>query len=116
GPGSNVLQALLWALVAFFLNSVSANSAATYWFSVAEGGILVNIVFAILNLFPILPLDGGRLLATVLPNPLSSSYPGTGRYGMIILILLIMTGILGRLLSPLVYGSVNAIYAIFGLQ
>jgi len=116
GPGSNLLQALLWALLAFFLNSMSANAVATYWFSVAEGGILVNVVFAILNLFPVLPLDGGRIVASVLPNRISYAYQGTERYGMIILVLLIMTGVLGKLLSPLVYGAVNAIYAIFGLQ
>jgi Zn-dependent protease len=116
GPGSNLLQAALWATLAMMLASMSANSVATYWFSVAEAGILVNVVFAILNLFPILPLDGGRILASVLPNKLSYAYQGTERFGMIILIALIVTGILGKLLSPLVYGSVVAIYSIFGLQ
>jgi Zn-dependent protease len=116
GPGSNLLQAALWATLAMLLASLSANSVATYWFSVAEAGILVNVVFAILNLFPILPLDGGRILASVLPNKLSYAYQGTERFGMIILIALIVTGILGKLLSPLVYGTVLAIYSIFGLQ
>jgi Zn-dependent protease len=116
GPGSNLLQAALWATLAMLLASLSANSAATYWFSVAEAGILVNVVFAILNLFPILPLDGGRILASVLPNKLSYAYQGTERFGMIILIALIVTGILGKLLSPLVYGTVVAIYSLFGLQ
>jgi Zn-dependent protease len=116
GPGSNLLQAALWATLAMMLASLSANAAATYWFSVAEAGILVNVVFAILNLFPILPLDGGRILASVLPNKLSYAYQGTERFGMIILIALIVTGILGKLLSPLVYATVVAIYSIFGLQ
>ena len=116
GPGSNLLQAALWATLAMMLASLSANAAATYWFSVAEAGILVNVVFAILNLFPILPLDGGRILASVLPNKLSYAYQGTERFGMIVLIALIVTGILGKLLSPLVYATVVAIYSIFGLQ
>ena len=116
GPGSNLLQAALWATLAMMLSPLAANSVATYWFSVAEAGILVNVVFAILNLFPILPLDGGRILASVLPNKLSYAYQGTERFGMIILIALIVTGILGKLLSPLVYGTVVAIYSIFGLQ
>ena len=116
GPGSNLVQALAWGLLATVLATTSANSVATYWFSVAEAGILVNVIFAILNLFPILPLDGGRILASVLPNRLSYAYQGTERFGMIILIALIVTGILGKLLSPLVYGSVVAIYSLFGLQ
>jgi Zn-dependent protease len=116
GPGSNLAQALLWALVAKLLVATSDNSVATYWFSVAEAGILVNVVFAILNLFPILPLDGGRILASVLPGKMSYAYQGTERFGMIILIALIVSGILGKVLSPLVYGTVTSIYSLFGLQ
>jgi Zn-dependent protease len=116
GPVSNMIQAAVWALIALLLLGVGSNSVATYWFSVAEAGILVNVVFAILNLFPILPLDGGRMLASLLPNKLSLAYQGTERFGMIILIVLIATGILGKLLSPLVYGVVTGIYSLFGLQ
>jgi Zn-dependent protease len=116
GPVSNMIQAAVWALIALLLLGVASNSVATYWFSVAEAGILVNVVFAILNLFPILPLDGGRMLASLLPNKLSYAYQGTERFGMIILIVLIATGILGRLLSPLVYGVVTGIYSLFGLK
>lgn len=116
GPGSNVVQALLWALLALVLASIGGGGlAASYWMGVAEAGILVNVVFAILNLFPILPLDGGRILASVLPGRLSYAYQGTERFGMIILIVLIMTGILGKLLSPLVLGAVRGIYSLFGL-
>ena len=89
---------------------------ATYWFQVAEAGILVNVIFAILNLFPVLPLDGGRILASLLPARISYLYQGTERYGMIILILLIVSGILGSVMSPLVSIGVALIYSIFGLQ
>jgi Zn-dependent protease len=81
---------------------------------VALAGISVNIVFAILNLFPILPLDGGRMLAAVLPGNLSYRYQGTERYGMIILLLLIFSGILGKFLVPLVVAAEEAVYALFG--
>src|SRR5713226_895232 len=77
GPVSNMIQAAVWALIALPLLGVGSNSVATYWFSVAEAGILVNVVFAILNLFPTLPLDGGRMLASLLPNKLSYAYQGT---------------------------------------
>jgi Zn-dependent protease len=114
GPVSNMIQAAVWALIALTLLGVGSNSVATYWFSVAEAGILVNVVFAILNLFPILPLDGGRMLAAVLPGNLSYRYQGTERYGMIILLLLIFSGILGKFLVPLVVAAEEAVYALFG--
>jgi Zn-dependent protease len=105
GPVSNLVQAALWALLAKALLT-----------SEAEAGILVNVIFAILNLFPILPLDGGRIVTSLLPAKLSHAYQGTERYGMIILIVLIATGVLGTVLSPIVYACVKSIYALFGLQ
>jgi Zn-dependent protease len=115
GPGSNVVQALIWALVAKLLFDAEG-AVATYWFQVAEAGIWVNLILAILNLFPILPLDGGRILASLLPARLSYAYQGTERYGMIILIVLIVTGLLGTLMRPLLLVGVGAIYALFGLK
>ena len=83
---------------------------------VAEAGILVNLILAILNLFPILPLDGGRILASLLPARLSYAYQGTERYGMIILIVLIVTGVLGWFMRPLLVMGVTTIYSLFGLR
>lgn len=115
GPGSNIVQALIWALAAKLLFEAQG-AVATYWFQVAEAGILVNLILAILNLFPILPLDGGRILASLLPARISYAYQATERYGMIILILLIVTGLLGTLLRPLLVLGVATIYALFGLR
>ena len=118
GPGVNVVQALVWALVARLLaESVSPTGlAGGFWLAVAEKGVIVNVVFAILNLFPLLPLDGGRIMASLLPPRISYSYSRLEPYGMVILIILMVTGVFSRLLSPLVNAGVNAIYSIFGLQ
>jgi Zn-dependent protease len=115
GPGSNVLQAVIWALLARLLFDAEG-AVATYWFQVAEGGILVNLILAVLNLFPILPLDGGRMLASLLPSRLSYAYQGTERYGMIILIVLIVTGVLGTVMRPILIVGLSAIYSLFGLK
>lgn len=117
GPGSNIVQALLWALVALVLVKMVAPTglAGGFWLAVAEAGVLVNVVFAILNLFPLLPLDGGRILTSLLPDRLAYTYSRTEPYGMIILIALIVTGALGWLLRPLVGGSLTFIYSLFGL-
>lgn len=118
GPGSNVLQALAWALVALVLvNVVSPTGlAGGFWLAVAEAGVVVNVVFAILNLFPLLPLDGGRIMASLLPDSLSAAYSRLEPYGLIILIALIVTGALSWLLGPLVGGTLSLIYSIFGLR
>ena len=118
GPGSNIVQALLWALVALVLANVVSPTglAGGFWLAVAEAGVVVNVVFAILNLFPLLPLDGGRILTSLLPDKLGYAYSRLEPYGMIILIVLIVTGALGWLLGPLVGGTLTLIYSLFGLR
>jgi Zn-dependent protease len=118
GPGSNIAQALIWAAVARVLSEVISPTglAGGFWLAVAEAGVIVNVAFAILNLVPLLPLDGGRIVASLLPNRLSYAYSRLEPYGMIILILLIVTPVLSRVLNPLVLGTLRFIHALFGLQ
>ncbi len=86
-----------------------------FWIAVAEAGIAVNIMFAILNLFPVLPLDGGRIVTSLLPGRLSSAYSRLEPYGLIILLALLFTGVLGWLLGPLYVLSRDHVYSLFGL-
>jgi Zn-dependent protease len=117
GPGSNLLQALAWAVAAKVLAAtVEPNGmVGAFWFAVAEAGIVVNVVFAVLNLFPVLPLDGGRLVASLLPPRLSYSYSRLEPYGMIVLLVLMATGVFGSLIGPPVVFATRGIYSLFGL-
>jgi Zn-dependent protease len=115
GPASNVIQAIVWAVIAKALSYAAGSPISTFWFAVAEAGIQVNVVFAILNLFPLLPLDGGRMVASLLPARLSAGYARLEPYGMIVLIVLIVTGVFSWLLSPLVRGTLTQINSLIGL-
>ena len=118
GPGSNIVQALIWALVARVLAASvdPAGLVGPFWFSVAEAGIVVNVMFAILNLFPLLPLDGGRIVSSLLPPRISYAYSRLEPYGMIILLVLIVSRALSYVLGPIYGGSLALIYRLFGLQ
>ena len=121
GPGSNVVQAVIWALVAKAITmSGSTSVVGDFWFAVAIAGIGWNLVLAIFNLFPILPLDGGRMVASLLPDRLSHSYSRLEPYGMPILIGLIVLMVtyrpLGQAFSALIDAGNRSFYALFGLQ
>ena len=117
GPGVNVAQALVWALVAKILTETVEPTGLVggFWLAVAEKGVIVNVVFAVLNLFPILPLDGGRIVASLLPPRVAYSYSRLEPYGLIVLLVLMATGLFGRLLGPPVALAATGIFSLFGL-
>ncbi|MEO5677225.1 MAG: site-2 protease family protein [Usitatibacter sp.] len=117
GPGSNLAQLVVWAVVAWVLaRTVSPTGlAGGFWLAVADAGIKVNIMFALLNLLPILPLDGGRMVASVLPNRMSYAWQSTERFGMVILLVLLFTGVIGWVLNPLYRGMYRQTLGWIGL-
>jgi Zn-dependent protease len=117
GPGINVAQALVWAAVARVLGETVEPTGLVggFWMSVAEAGVMVNVVFAILNLFPLLPLDGGRIVANLLPPRMGYAYSRTEPFGLVILLVLMVTGIFSSLLGPPVNALARGIFSLFGL-
>jgi len=116
GPFSNMVQVLAWAVVARLLLSYADMSGlvAPFWVSIADAGMRVNIMFALLNLLPVLPLDGGRIVANMLPPKASYAYSRSEPYGLIVLLILVATPILGKVLGPLYAAAMQGTYSIFG--
>ena len=102
GPGANLAMALGWAALLKLAVVLPANFFTVPLRLMAEAGIVVNLVFMFLNLVPILPLDGGRILAGLLPNRMAWQYAKLEPWGMPLLILLLVTNVLDVVLVPLV--------------
>lgn len=99
GPGANLVMAVVWALI--YRTVSAAGVQESYFYLVAQAGISVNLVFMALNLLPIPPLDGGRIVSGLLPTRMSIAYSRIEPYGLIILLALMFTGALSFFLRPL---------------
>ena len=112
GPASNFLMAIFWVLVMKF--SVNMPEAFVLPMALmAKAGVSINIVLMVLNLLPLPPLDGGRIAVSLLPMRLARPFAQIERYGFIILIVLLFSGVLSRILDPLinlVYALISAIF------
>lgn len=116
GPVSNFFMACFWALFIVVITAVlSPSQVMGFLVTVGKNGIIINVVLMVLNLLPIPPLDGGRVMAGVLPAPLAIPYMKLEKYGMVIILLLLVSGILGKILWPIVQHFVKIIGVMFGL-
>ena len=100
GPFANLVMALLWAFVFKFALIAPQNTFTLPLSLMAEAGITINLVLMLLNLLPILPLDGGRIAVSLLPNRLAYRFSRLEPYGFPILLLLLFTNVLGAILEP----------------
>ncbi|ACR29520.1 site-2 protease family protein [Burkholderia glumae] len=101
GPVCNLVQALVWGFVAVGLAVAQVDEP--FFTRMAAAGVGTNLVLAALNLFPLPPLDGGRVLAALLPPRQSIALSKLEPYGFFIVLILVTTGVFTRIwLGPLV--------------
>ena len=115
GPGANLFMALCWALMLKLAWLMPGNDFTVPLSEMSKIGIIVNCVLMVLNLFPLPPLDGGRVAVSLLPHRLAWKFAQIERFGFPILLILLFTGVLGAVMNPLVIFSARAIEFIFGL-
>ena len=108
GPGANLLMAILWSLALL----ATEMPAMPEWMTMplaamAVAGVFINLILMALNLLPILPLDGGRVLAGILPQAIARLYARIEPFGFFIIVGLLVVGVLGQVLTPVIFGGIN---------
>lgn len=108
GPASNFFQAIAWAVLLVVL--VATGVQERFFLEMARAGILVNLVMWAFNLFPLPPLDGGRILVGLLPWRIGQQVARVEPFGFFIVLALVLFGIIGSLwLRPLMSLGYSAI-------
>jgi len=109
GPLVNLVMAVIWSVVLLLaqLLLLSAHAVAYPLLLMAGAGVFINLVLMAINLVPIPPLDGGRILVGVLPMGLARGLAAIEPYGIFILIALLVSGILGMVLGPVLFGAIG---------
>jgi Zn-dependent protease len=113
GPAANLAMAIGWAAIYKAADLLPGNYFTQPMFLMGRAGIEVNVILMLLNLLPILPLDGGRILASLLPARLAWRYAKLEPWGFPILLVLLFTSALGVILAPMISFSYRVIGTMF---
>lgn len=117
GPMANLLMAILWALVMKITLVLPGSLAMVVrpLLYMGGAGISINLILMVLNLVPIPPLDGSRIVSSVLPDKVSWRYNQLEQYGLLILLILLATGLLQHIIGPPLGMLQGQVFRIVGL-
>ena len=111
GPGANLAQALLWGMALYLLQGAAVSEP--FFIKMCQAGILVNVVMFVFNLFPLPPLDGGRILVGLLPYKLALLVSRIEPWGFFVVMALVLAGVVTTLwmrpLMALTYGFIEIV-------
>jgi Zn-dependent protease len=115
GPAANLLMAAMWCGVLAAIARINGNETLDYWIGLmAQAGIVINVILAVFNLLPIPPLDGGRVLAGLLPSRVGARLEKIEPVGLFIVLGLSAFGVLGWLFNPAYRAVGQVILALMG--
>jgi Zn-dependent protease len=109
GPAANLAQALIWGALLYVLHG--AGISEVFFMKMCQGGVLVNVVMFAFNLFPLPPLDGGRIVVGLLPVKQAMAFSRIEPYGFFIVMALVVSGLVSSLwmqpMMALTFGFVD---------
>lgn len=95
GPAANLAQAVVWGVLLYVLQALG--STEPFFSKMCQGGVLVNVVMFAFNLFPLPPLDGGRILVGLLPTKQAMLVSRIEPYGFFVVMALVVAGVVSAL-------------------
>ncbi|MFC5461836.1 site-2 protease family protein [Massilia niabensis] len=101
GPLANLVMAVMWVVFAVLLTALDVNEKFPH--AVAQAGLVTNLLIFAFNLFPLPPLDGGRVLTSMLPNRLAFKFAKIEPYGFFVLLALLYFGVLSFWVRPMMW-------------
>lgn len=116
GPAANLLMACFWGLMLKFAVVMGGQGMWQGLALMGVAGIVINLVLMILNLFPIPPLDGSRVLNGLLPESLARQVDRIEPFGLVIVLVLLVSGVLGKVLSPVLQSASSTLLKVLGID
>ena len=114
GPGANLVMAFIWGAVGLLARYLPEFAAMPLLY-MSIAGLYINAILMLVNMIPLPPLDGGRVVAGLLPPALATSYSKLEPYGLFIMLGLLATGMLGKILGPPLFAFLAFMASLFSI-
>jgi Zn-dependent protease len=114
GPGANLVMAFIWGAVGLLARYLPEFAAMPLLY-MSIAGLYINAILMLVNMIPLPPLDGGRVVAGLLPPALANSYSKLEPYGLFIMLGLLATGMLGKILGPPLFAFLAFMASLFSI-